>query len=356
MGASGRITLLIHEWVTGGGLANRELPASLAREGAAMRRALCREFAAADDSVRVVVTLDERLRDDPGPWITSRTRGSAPDAWLALAREADYTLAIAPETGGVLASLARALEAEGIRSLGCSSGGIELAGDKARMAHWLEERGFASPASEVVMPAGGLPREARFPAVLKPLDGAGSLDTYRLEGPDDLPPGARSMPLALLQDYHPGVPMSATFLVGGGRAELVATGLQDVVVDRGRLVYRGGSVPVPAPAAAPSLRRLVETVPGLRGLVGVDFLLEAGRKEAVIVELNPRPTTSIVGLCRLLPPGRLARAWLAACGVPGFEPMPAGTLAAALPGGIRADFDGSGRVDLVEVPGSVEHG
>jgi len=37
-----------------------------------------------------------------------------------------------------------------------------------------------------------------------------------------------------------------------------------------------------------------------------------------VLEINPRATTSFVGLSRLLPAGRLAAAWLAACGVPGY--------------------------------------
>ena len=59
-------------------------------------------------------------------------------------------------------------------------------------------------------------------------------------------------------------------------------------------------------------------MPGLRGLIGVDFVWEPGARDATILEINPRPTTSVVGLCRILPPGRLAQSWLAACGVPGY--------------------------------------
>ncbi|QEH37344.1 carbamoyl phosphate synthase-like protein [Aquisphaera giovannonii] len=347
MGPSGT-TVLVHEWVTGGGLAGEAMPPSLAAEGSAMRRALAREFAAA--GLRVRVTLDARfLEDDPGPWSVVRLVGTDAEGLIPAAREADYTLAIAPETAGVLAGLARAMEAEGVRSLGCSAAAIDLAGDKARMARWLEDHGFETPASRVVVPASGLPRGVRFPAVLKPIDGAGAIDTYRIDGPDDLPPRGRAMRLALLQEYRPGVPMSASFLVDGGRAELVATGRQDVVIEGGRFVYRGGSLPVPCPAAVPSLVRLVESLPGLRGLVGVDFLWDPDRREAVVLEINPRPTTSVVGLCRLLPPGLLARAWLAACDAPGFEPPTPGTLAASIGPGVRADFEAGGRSEIVQV-------
>ena len=76
---------------------------------------------------------------------------------------------------------------------------------------------------------------------------------------------------------------------------------------------------MPCGQAEPLLRRAVESVAGLRGFVGVDFFWEPELGEATVLEINPRATTSFVGLSRLLPAGHLAAAWLAACGVPGYE-------------------------------------
>ena len=63
------------------------------------------------------------------------------------------------------------------------------------------------------MPAAGLPRDASYPAVLKPVDGAGSVDTYLVAHAGDIPSAALAMPVALLQPFHAGIPMSASFLV-----------------------------------------------------------------------------------------------------------------------------------------------
>ena len=73
-------------------------------------------------------------------------------------------------------------------------------------------------------------------------------------------------------------------------------------------------MPIRCPVAVPILRRAIETIPGLRGFVGVDYVWEPTRREVTILEINPRPTTSYVGFRLLLPPGCLAGAWLAACG------------------------------------------
>src|SRR4051812_109132 len=91
MGSSVPPTILIHEWVTGGGLAGEPCPESWAAEGRAMRRAIAADFAALPGaSARVVVTLDTRWAEEPGPWsIVPISPGELPVLLLELAREAD---------------------------------------------------------------------------------------------------------------------------------------------------------------------------------------------------------------------------------------------------------------------------
>src|SRR5689334_3932005 len=97
-GEIGPIWVLVHEFVTGGGLAGEELPPSWAAEGSAMRRAIVADLAAVP-GVRVVMTLDERFLDEPGS--ASRVvrvgPGQEPSTLGRLAARSDYTLVIAPE-------------------------------------------------------------------------------------------------------------------------------------------------------------------------------------------------------------------------------------------------------------------
>ncbi len=61
------LVVLVHEWVTGGGLSGSPLPASWEREGSAMRRAIAAEFAAlSTEEIKVVMTLDARLPEEAG--------------------------------------------------------------------------------------------------------------------------------------------------------------------------------------------------------------------------------------------------------------------------------------------------
>lgn len=304
-------TVFVHEYVTGGGLAGSALPASWAAEGGAMRRALAEDFAALP-GFRVFMTLDGRLPEEPGPWTIVRVGPGAERATFArLAAEADSTALVAPETGGILLDRARTIAEAGGRSLGSSPEAIALAGQKHELGLHLRRLGIPSPPGRLIDPRMGLPRDVPYPAVLKPPDGAGAVATYCLADAEDWPAGAERPEAGLIQPFVAGVPMSASFLVADGRAHLVGVGRQWIEVRGGRFVYRGGTVPAEVSRCDDHVLRAVAAVPGLRGWVGVDFLWDEEEALAVVLEINPRLTTSYVGLRRLLPPGALARAWLA---------------------------------------------
>jgi predicted ATP-grasp superfamily ATP-dependent carboligase len=321
-------SVLVHEWVTGGGLAGSYLPASWAAEGRAIRRSIAADFAALGwDSARVVVTLDARLPDDPGPWRTEPIApGEYSDRLQKLARAADFTVLIAPETSGILARLTRDLAQAGARLLGSTADAVELAADKGRLAARFEALSIDTPPTRTIVPRAGLPGNTQYPAVLKPVDGAGSLETYYLADVRSVPPAALAVPVAVLQPFVSGTPMSASFLVGpGGKAWLIGVGIQRMVVRDGRFNYLGGTLPARCPEGVPQLTRAVEAIAGLRGFVGVDFIWNAAKRHVMILEVNPRPTTSYVGYSRLLPGGLLARAWLMVCdAVPWDQSIPVG--------------------------------
>lgn len=307
--------VLIHEWVTGGGLAGSPLPRGWAAEGRAMRRAVADDFHQVE-GVEVVMTLDDRFHDEIHPFeVVSVDAGEETATLSRLASESDFTLVIAPETGGILADRARSIENAGRRSLGSTSTAVALTGEKMRLAEHLRRRGVRTIPSAVFRVEEGIPEGMTFPVVLKPSDGAGAQHTFLLNGPEDLARIARewdgSSPLMVIQPYCPGDPLSATFLISPmGRVRLIGVGWQLIVVRDGLFRYQGGRLPADPEFADGAPTEAIRCVSGLRGVVGVDFLRDPRTGVATVVEINPRPTTSYVGLTRLLPPGTIARHWL----------------------------------------------
>jgi tyramine---L-glutamate ligase len=312
-----------------------------------MRRAIAADFAAisAPPAVRVIVTLDSRLPDDPGPWTVERVApGEAIRRLRQLARSAEFTVLIAPETSGVLAQLSRELHRTGARILGSTAAAVELAGDKARLSARLKSAGVDTPRTWTVIPGNGLPVDAEYPAVLKPVDGAGSLNTFWIGDPCAVPLEAKAMPAAVLQPFIPDEPMSASFLIGrDGEAHLLGIGAQRMAIRDGRFEYLGGTLPVSCVGAVVQLLPAIASIVGLRGFVGIDFLWDLRRRHATVLEINPRPTTSYVGLSRVLGPGVLARAWLDLYDAANHaSPMHLSSLAERVGGQRSVSFDASG--------------
>jgi predicted ATP-grasp superfamily ATP-dependent carboligase len=107
----------------------------------------------------------------------------------------------------------------------------------------------------------------------------------------------------ILQEYVPGRPVSVSFLAGAG--ELFALpAVEQVLSADGHFRYQGGRLPLPEELDRRARRlaeRAVRAVEGLHGYFGVDLVLgdaEDGLEDFAI-EINPRLTTSYVGLRRL---------------------------------------------------------
>jgi tyramine---L-glutamate ligase len=89
---------------------------------------------------------------------------------------------------------------------------------------------------------------------------------------------------------------------------------EQCIADDGRFTYRGGRLPLRASLhdrAVHVAQAAIQGVSGLQGYVGVDLILGAAEdgSEDHAIEINPRLTTSYIGLRRLCR-GSLAQAWL----------------------------------------------
>ncbi len=317
--------LFVYEHITGGGLAETPLPSSLADEGKAMLRAVLVDLAGVV-GVTLVATVDARLARSLSPglegrveFVTARTRAESREHFDRLAAHSDGCLIIAPETDGAL--LERTLRARelGARVLGSSAAAIQMASDKLEVALRLAAHGI--PCLRAVPYRRDVPPPFPPPWVLKPRAGAGSTDSYLLADLAD----QIDLEDAILTPYVAGCAASVLVIVGEREVFPLAPAEQRLSEDD-RLRYLGGVVPLPVEEGSSNVqsrairlaRRAISTVPGLAGFVGVDLIL--GRESGsptdpfpvdTVVEINPRLTTSYVGL-RALARENLAERWLEA--------------------------------------------
>lgn len=296
--------VFVCEFVTGGGLVGQAMPAGLAREGDMMLRALVGDLADVP-GIEVVFPRDARLGD---PGLPGRIRwiGQGDDPWRdwagALA-EVDAGWPVAPESAGVLERLSGLVLGAGRTLLACPPAAVRQAASKRLTAQHLVSHGIAAlpgmPLPEAL--AHGLP-PAQAGWVVKPDDGAGAEDTLLFRSAEELAQGAPADPAGfIVQPYLPGRAASLSLLCADGRAALLSCNLQDVRIAGGRFRFHGSNVGgseehrgLYAPLAA----RIAAALPDLWGHVGVDLVEATGGP--VVLEINPRLTTSYVGLRRAL--------------------------------------------------------
>ena len=275
------IRVFVYEYLTSGALAGLPEAESLAREGRAMFAAAVADL---EGCKGVVVCTSE---------------GAEETHFRAAARRADFALVIAPEFDDILAERCEWAEQEGCRLLGPSIEAIRLTADKLRLAEHLARAGVPTIPTVPFTLAPPWPP----PYVVKPRYGAGSQDTFLVR---DLAPIER--PDTILQPYlapRHG-PLSLACI---GRMPLVL--MRQTLSADGRFHYLGGerALDVDDAPYRELARAALDAVPGLAGYFGLDLLWPQGADRPVVVEINPRLTTSYVGL-RALCEGNLMQTLL----------------------------------------------
>ena len=293
--------ILVCEYLCSGALADHPQATSLHTEGLAMLSAIVTDLSRCPD-VELLAPLDAGLRYDwPVNLTIEPVAGPTQERAVfdRLLRQVDAALVIAPEFDDLLWQRRRMVEQRGVLLLGPSSDAVRLAGDKLLLSRVWLQAGIPTP--ECLPLPSQVPPGPLFPSVLKPRHGAGSQATFLVTdrpaldsvlaqpGLDDWRGGF------VLQPFVPGRPASVMLMIGPNDVTALPAAWQQLS-NEGRFLYQGGEVPIPVAfnqRAQELARRAVAVVPGLCGLVGVDLIL--GERD-VVIEINPRLTTSYVGL------------------------------------------------------------
>jgi hypothetical protein len=320
-----RPILIVEYFCSGGG--GERVDRSVPSEARLILEAVAADFAALPGvrvltlvraGVRLDLPSEHEVRIVPGCGGFARAFGKA----LA---EVEAALVIAPERHGILLRLTRAIERAGVASLGCDAGAVRVASDKWLTYAALRRAGVPQPRTVRIPARGRVPEEAlpgwargdrarRGPGwIVKPRDGyaclgVGAVDARTAAGRRRGIDMARRLarrhtrrPHLLLQERARGIDASVS-LIGDGRcASPVCLNLQRLRWGE-RLEYRGGRAGLDHPLRERALEaaaRAAWAIPGLRGYFGVDLVL--GEDGVSVIEVNPRLTTSYIGLRRVAP-------------------------------------------------------
>ena len=311
--------LVIYEWCCSGGLSgpDRELVvhpgddvSSLAREGRAMFRAIVAD-AVRDGGFDVAALVDESLPVDL-PAAARRVvvpRGREVVTLVVAAQHADAVIVVAPETEGVLAARVDAVRAAGGTVLGPATAVIRLAADKQATIDALAAAGVPVPAGRALAAGEAWPVGFHLPAVRKARASTGC-DGLVMVRPGDPPPCPAPVATRLEAEWA-GQPIGVSCLIGPSGVVPYAALVQRFSL-RPLSGYVGGG---PLRSANEQRRaeglavRAVEALlrrdpdAARAGWVGVDMIL-GDRPDGLddrVLEVNPRVTTSFVGLAAAAP-------------------------------------------------------
>jgi predicted ATP-grasp superfamily ATP-dependent carboligase len=296
--------IFVGEYVCGGGLANieiQDIPLSLRHEGAAMLRAIVTDLA---DLAETVVSVDPRFSSE----IVDATETVNIDAkqplwgqWVSAAQECDAALIVAPESDGVLAKAVAMLRAGGIDVIAGSGDFLRVASDKLLTAKTLSTAGVAHPPYMALSDQRfrhELEQYTKF--VVKPRDGCGTQEIETFDSFDHA--RAELEDNHILQAWMPGRAVSVALVASGTRQTFLPAVSQ--ILGDVRCEYAGGQGPLDddAQRRATSLasRAIAAMPPTVRGFVGLDLLLADRSCDDCVIEINPRLTTSYVGLRRMI--------------------------------------------------------
>ena len=276
---------------------NEDLPPSLIHEGEMMLAALVTDLSTIQTRVgEIMVSRDPRLvcPSLPATFISPAEEENIWDFWDRQMGEADALWPIAPETKGALERLCNMAEKKGIILLAGNPSAIHAAAGKRTTAEILSRGGVTVvPTYEV----GKAIPPSSTGWVIKPDDGVGAEDTHHFRDLENMRRWLTSHPGYIVQPYVDGDVASLSILCRNGLASLLSCNRQRVAISGGEiriLALEVGGMEEHRGAFSRLSDAIASLLPGLWGYNGIDVV--CSREGIVVLEINPRLTTSYVGL------------------------------------------------------------
>ncbi len=260
--------IIVAEYAIGAGVPEFML------EGRAMLGTLVRSFSSCGHEV---LYPSSGMKLDAG---TAVADGNFEDALENISKECDAGLVIAPDE--MLADLTQIVEKNTV-NLGCPPDSVRLCADKLECTRALEKRKIPIPET---IGSGSYSGDY----VIKPRFGCASEGIHKSKS-GELKDGF------IATEYIEGDHLSASIITG--RTQLPLTVNRQLIEMNDEICYKGGIVPYYCDRNEEIITVAEKTLKilGCRGYAGVDIVLG---DRPYVVDVNPRPTTSIIGISRVI--------------------------------------------------------
>jgi predicted ATP-grasp superfamily ATP-dependent carboligase len=306
------LKILLLEYITAGGLNGKPLPTSMLREGLLMRDALIADLSALDN-IEIITTIDARLDIS---YLTTVSKFAIDasanpfEIWELLIKTCDAALIVAPESDGILSKLTQMIEVSGVLNLGCAQCSVDIASNKYDTFIELKSAGIMTiptmRADDFLILDFNEPSSRQGRYVLKPIDGAGCEQTMLFESQALVRNWLRQYDHQnhryIVQPFQAGNPASISMLCRDGKAWLLSCNQQNIFMTESKHMKLFGVIVNGLSAQRFDFEELSDRIalamPTLNGYVGVDVIVDDN--EFIVVEINPRITTSYIGLSESL--------------------------------------------------------
>ncbi len=283
-----------------------------------MLSALVEDFR--DLGEEIVTTLDSRLKHLQNHInahnIIQISGGEFEENFDKTVADSEAVLLIAPESAEILYKLALRVEKAGKLLLGPSSDAIKVATDKAEThkkaleAHVLVPSAIRVSFAERLDIIDKICRQIGYPVVFKPIDGVGGGGICIVAKPNDIDAGLETvnketqLETFQVQKLINGLDVSVSALVSLKEIRPISLNAQLVKLSPpgGQSEYQGGYLPISHTLMAETFKnsqKVLQHIEGFRGYVGLDFVFSYA---PFLIEINPRITTSYLGLREVISP------------------------------------------------------
>ncbi|NOQ93124.1 MAG: ATP-grasp domain-containing protein [Methylophaga sp.] len=302
--------LFIYEHITSGALIDEPLPTSLAREGNDMLIAIVQDLLELS-TIELILLRDDRL--DPLAAIighseiqitTIKDYASFQSAYHDAIKRADAILPIAPETDGILNNIQQDILNSNKQLLASQAEAMSVSSDKYQCHQQLLAYGLSSPTTVKASEWSMNQFTSSTGFIIKPRDGAGCMDTLFIKGSASLKAWlaspAHDLENTIIQPYIDGITMSLNILSDNDDSRVLAINKQHFQRNNRNLSFTGSTVNgvdesiFSITQASSLVAKIHQAISGLWGFIGIDLIVRDN--EVFILDINPRLTTSYIGL------------------------------------------------------------